>query len=98
MPPVSSTNYIVMENLDKNNENLIVKNLVIFPGVVAKFSDSTINVEDNIVVLGKLNFVRSGIKTKNYFNGFSGSLRELQNMIGLTGDQVVELIERLNNK
>jgi hypothetical protein len=85
-----------MENIEVSNQTINVRNLVVFPTVEAKFSDTKINVENYLVILGSLDANRCKIKTKTLLNGYQGSLRDLQKMIGFTGDEVVELVERLN--
>lgn len=96
--PTSLPNYIIMKNIQESDKDIYAKNLVVFPGVTAEFTRVKIKVEENIVILGTMNIDSCHVVSNNVFNGFGGTLKDLHQKIGFTGDEIIELLEAMKKK
>ncbi len=89
---IAPDNCIIRKDLELSGVHLYAKNLVVFPGVTARITDSQIIVSQCLVILGTLDIARSNISANKLYKGYSGSLKDLHKMVGFTEEQLQALV------
>lgn len=91
-------NWVVSRDCALSGVDVFARNLVIFPGATLALDNCIVKIARNILNLGKLEVKRSTVTGEKLYAGYPGTLGELQEMVGLSDEELSALTSLLESR